>query len=87
MLVEFVIVVVFGVDSFFWDHDAEEDAFVLFEELSFLHVFEGEVGDDVELHGDVGSFENFEDRTWIVGGLRVIYGPMPIPGMRVTVCV
>lgn len=57
MFVEFVVVVILGVDSFFGDHHSQEDAFVLLEELTFLGVLEGEVFDYVEVDGDVGCLE------------------------------
>lgn len=52
-----MIVVVLGVNSFLRNHNSQKDAFVLLQELSFLHVFEGEVFDYVEMDGDVSCFE------------------------------
>lgn len=57
VLIEFMIVVVLGVNSFLRNHYSQKDAFVLLQELSFLHVFEGEVFDYVEMDGDVSCFE------------------------------
>lgn len=60
MFVELVIIVILGVDTFFWHHHAQEDAFVLLQQFSLLAVLEGEVFDHVELDRYVGCFEHIQ---------------------------
>lgn len=60
MFVELVIIVILGVDTFFWHHHTQEDAFVLLQQFSLLTVLKGEVLDHIELDRYVGCFEDIE---------------------------
>ena len=60
MFVKLVIIVIFGVDSFFWHHDAQKDAFVLLQEFSLCAVLEGEVLYHVELDWYICCLEDIQ---------------------------
>lgn len=60
MLIKLVVIVIFGVDTFFWHHDTQKDAFVLLQEFSLCAVLEGEIFYDVELDWDIRCFEDIQ---------------------------
>lgn len=86
MFVELVVVVVFGIDSFFGDHHTKKDALVLLQQFSLLAILKGEILDNVEFHGSIGSLEDIQNTLCITICLLVISGPIPMPEMRVTRC-
>ena len=59
MLIKFVIIVVFSLDPFFWDHHTKKDALVLVQGVSLFQVFKSEVSDDIELDWNVCGSEHF----------------------------
>ena len=50
-----MVVVVFIFHSLLWHHDAQQNAFVLFEETPPSNVFKSEVVDDVEVDRNIVS--------------------------------
>lgn len=84
VFVEFVVVVVFGVDPFFRDHDTQQDTFVFLQEFSFLAVLKGEVLDHVEFNRDISCLKYIQNAFFIKTYVLVISGPIPMPEMRVT---
>lgn len=65
MFVETVVVVVFRVYSFFGHHDAQQNAFVLLEQVTLGSLLESEVLYHVEFDRDVGCLENLDHTVYI----------------------
>lgn len=59
MLVELMVVVVFRVDAFLGNHDAQQNTLVLVENPPIGDVLESVVIDDIELNRDVCGFKHF----------------------------
>lgn len=64
MFVKFVIIVVFGLDSFFWHHDSQKNAFIFVKGISLLKILKCEISDDIEIDWDIGSPENLCDAVY-----------------------
>jgi len=61
MFVEFMVVIVLGKDSFFGNHDSQQNTFVSFQELPLLYILENEVVYDLKLNWNVRSFKNLQN--------------------------
>lgn len=86
MFVKLVIIVILGIDTFFWHHDTKQDAFVSLQEFSLCAIFEGEVLYHVEFDWYIGCLEDIQHALYVMKRLLVISGPIPMPEIRVTRC-
>lgn len=61
MLVEFVVIVVLCLDSFFRDHHTKQDTFILLQSIPLLQILIGKIADELESNRDIGSLEHLND--------------------------
>lgn len=65
VFVEFVIIVVFCLDSFLRDHDSQQDTLIFLQCLSLHQVFEGEVSNEVKVDWHVRRLEYFNHASYL----------------------
>lgn len=61
MLVEFVIIVVLGLDSLLGHHHTQQYTLILLQGFPLLQVLVGEIPNDLKIDWHIGSLEHLHD--------------------------